>query len=146
MPRRAGAEYVFTVTVSKGSDGGAAWSQYRSDNASCFVSTSAIDTPLVSIIPKVSFPCLWSGTEAASGLARIRCIQAVGRQQVRKCQLMHACVAHPSNLCTLCLTVNLATFVAATISKVQPFFAAGSIRMCRGISGGPMHQSHRSRV
>ena len=56
MPHRAGVEYVFTVTVSKGSDGGAAWSHYRSDNASCFVSTSALDTPLVSIIPKVSFP------------------------------------------------------------------------------------------
>lgn len=48
-------EYVFTVTVSKGSQGGPAWSQYRSDIASCSVSTFFQDTPLVSINPKVGF-------------------------------------------------------------------------------------------
>lgn len=46
-------EYIFTVTASKGSSGGPAWSQYRSDNASCSVSISVQDTPLVSIGPKV---------------------------------------------------------------------------------------------
>lgn len=49
-------EYIFTVTVSKGFDGGPVWSQYRSDNASCLVSTSVQDTPLVSITPKVRAP------------------------------------------------------------------------------------------
>eukprot|EP00903_Cladosiphon_okamuranus_P011441 g10779.t1 len=47
-----GVEYIFTVTVSKGFDTGPVWSPYRSDNASCFVSTSWQDTPLVSISPK----------------------------------------------------------------------------------------------
>ncbi len=45
---------MFSVTVSKGSEGGEEWSQYRSDNASCVVSTSVVDMPLASIIPKVS--------------------------------------------------------------------------------------------
>lgn len=50
---RAGVEYVFTVTVSKGVVGGPAWSQYRSDNASCVISTAVLDVPHVSILPKV---------------------------------------------------------------------------------------------
>ena len=47
--------YVFTVTASKGVDdaGAAAWSQLRSDNASCTVSTTAVALPHVSINPKV---------------------------------------------------------------------------------------------
>lgn len=51
----AGVEYVFTVTASKGDEDGAAaaWSQRRSDNASCTVSTSAVAVPQVSINPKV---------------------------------------------------------------------------------------------
>lgn len=49
-----GVEYVFTVTVSKGAEGGTAWSQRRSDNASCTVSTMALGVPLVSVSPKVS--------------------------------------------------------------------------------------------
>ncbi|CAM9204557.1 unnamed protein product [Laminaria digitata] len=48
-----GVEYVFTVTVSKGDEDGAEeWSQLRSDNGSCIVSTSALAVPQVSINPK----------------------------------------------------------------------------------------------
>ncbi|CAM9572666.1 unnamed protein product [Scytosiphon promiscuus] len=47
-----GAQYAFTVTVSKGLDGGPAWSRRRSNNASCIVSTTALDVPLVSVNPK----------------------------------------------------------------------------------------------
>lgn len=54
-----GVEYVFTVTVSKGADGGPAWSQLRSDNASCTVSTSAMDIPLASVNPKVRRSLRW---------------------------------------------------------------------------------------
>ena len=51
----AGVEYVFTVTASKGDEGGVtAWSRLRSDNASCIVSTSALAVPQVSINPKVN--------------------------------------------------------------------------------------------
>ena len=48
-------EYVFTVNAFKGVDdaGAAAWSQLRSDNASCTVSTTAAALPHVSIDPKV---------------------------------------------------------------------------------------------
>ncbi|CAM9207243.1 unnamed protein product, partial [Ectocarpus fasciculatus] len=47
-----GVEYVFSVTVSKGSNGGPAWSQRRSGNTSCTVSTSSLEVPAVAINPK----------------------------------------------------------------------------------------------
>lgn len=50
---RPGVDYLFTVTVSKGVIGGLAWAAFRSDNASCIVSTSAEDVPHASITPKV---------------------------------------------------------------------------------------------
>ncbi|CAN0003126.1 unnamed protein product [Pylaiella littoralis] len=49
----AGVDYTFVVTASKGFEGGQAWSQYRSDNASCVVSTTAENSPHVSVTPKV---------------------------------------------------------------------------------------------
>ncbi|CAM9106341.1 unnamed protein product [Ectocarpus fasciculatus] len=48
----SGVEYVFTVTASKYGDGTTSWSNYRSDNASCTISTTALDVLHVSITPK----------------------------------------------------------------------------------------------
>lgn len=45
---------MFTVTASKGYDGGQAWSQLRTSNASCVVMRTADEIPHVSIIPKVA--------------------------------------------------------------------------------------------
>ena len=49
-----GVDYKFTVTASKGFSGGPLWSEVRSDNVSCVVSTSAQDIPLVSVAPKAN--------------------------------------------------------------------------------------------
>ncbi|CAM9773342.1 unnamed protein product [Scytosiphon promiscuus] len=80
-----GAHYVFTVTVSKGADGGPAWSQHRSDNASCTVSTSAMDVPLVSVNPKEvrrkynpSSRLVLYGCAAASSTSRCRNLTSAG--------------------------------------------------------------------
>ncbi|CAM9843656.1 unnamed protein product, partial [Ectocarpus sp. 4 AP-2014] len=48
----SGIEYVFTVTAFKHADGSTPWSKYRSDNASCIISTTVFDVPYVSITPK----------------------------------------------------------------------------------------------
>ncbi|CAM9181833.1 unnamed protein product, partial [Ectocarpus sp. 8 AP-2014] len=44
--------YVLTVTAFKHGDGSTPWSKYRSDNASCIISTTVLDVPYVSITPK----------------------------------------------------------------------------------------------
>ncbi|CAM9477526.1 unnamed protein product, partial [Ectocarpus sp. 8 AP-2014] len=48
----SGIEYVFTVTASKHSDESTPWSEYRSDNASCIISTTVLNVPHVAITPK----------------------------------------------------------------------------------------------
>ncbi|CAM9275625.1 unnamed protein product [Ectocarpus sp. 4 AP-2014] len=48
----SGIAYVFTVTVSKHSDGSTPSSKYRSDNTSCIISTTGFDVPHVAITPK----------------------------------------------------------------------------------------------
>lgn len=149
-------EFIFTVTVSKGSGGGPAWSQYRSDNASCSVSMSVQDTPLVSIGPKVCW-ILWGChmNQVASfadlnisqydrhevqyeGLARIQGSENASNSSVSGFSSAGFVPVWCDMLRTFLLTGDTA--------KIQPFVETGALRVCGRVGGGSVQQSHRGGV
>lgn len=145
---------MFTVTVSKGFDGGPVWSPYRSDNASCFVSTSLQDTPLVSISPKV---CRDDGCAIGNNrFVFCTTIMFYTKSSTRDIHTYHESCLGSKNASLgswVCLSVrsrllpyHFPLFFAGNTPKIQPLFKTGSLRVCCDVNAGPMQQSHGSGV
>lgn len=124
---RPGVEYVFTVAVSKGSDGGPAWSPFRSDNASCLISTSVLDTPLISINPKVRSD---RGFEKSSGLdlcgcrpmrafpARLLCSRKSSARDMSHTYLYRLGIYHWLHRCVFTIDVMRGSFDVCILSSM----------------------------